>query len=48
MHELLKRAVLPALSLHDALAQWQTIRNRLAEPPRRRVRQCSTLHFILS
>ena len=47
MHELLKRALLPVLSLNEALAQWQTIRTRLAEPPRQRVRQCATLHFIL-
>lgn len=36
MHELLCRAVLPALSLVQVLTQWRCVRYRLAEPPRKR------------
>lgn len=39
MLELLCRAVLPNLSLAQALAQWDCVRYQLAEPPRRRKRK---------
>jgi len=39
MHELLCRAVLPVLSLVQALAQWTGVRYRLAESPRKRKRK---------
>lgn len=48
MLALFNRAMLPHLSLLDALPQWQNIAHRLAEPPRKRVRQCEKLEFILS
>jgi len=47
MLELLKRAVLPVLCLRDALRQWANMRHRLAEPPRKRAKQCETMSFIL-
>lgn len=47
MLELLKRAVLPALCLRDAMRQWASVRHRLAEPPRKRIKQRETLRFIL-
>ncbi len=48
MFELLSRAVLPILSLKNALADWAGIAHRLAEPPRKRVRQTHKLLDILS
>jgi hypothetical protein len=45
MLELLSRAVLPHLSLHDALEHWDSICHQLAEPPpRQRIRQSLRLH----
>jgi len=48
MLELLSRAVLPVLSLSDAIKDWSRIAHQLAEPPRKRVRQTERLHDILS
>jgi hypothetical protein len=47
MLALLCRAVSPALSLLDAVKRWAEIALRLAEPPRKRVRQRSKLEAIL-
>jgi hypothetical protein len=46
MQDLLKRALLPNLSLLDALKGWRTICQRLAEPPRKRQKQRNKLRFI--
>lgn len=48
MFELLSRAVLPILSLKNALADWSSIAHRLAESPRKRIRQTVRLLDILS
>jgi hypothetical protein len=48
MLELLSRAVLPTLSLRDALPDWHRIAHQLAEPPRQRVRQTARLSRLLS
>jgi hypothetical protein len=48
MLELLSRAVLPHLSLRDALQHWDSICHQLAEPPRKRIRQSLRLTDILS
>ena len=47
MLALLCRAVTPALSLLDALKRWADISFRLAEPPRKRVRQRAKLDALL-
>ncbi len=47
MLALLCRAVSPALSLLDALKRWADISLRMAEPPRKRVRQRTKLDGIL-
>lgn len=47
MLELLSRAILPILSLNDALKDWDRIAHKLAEPPRQRVRQTERVHNIL-
>ena len=47
MHELLKRAILPHLSLNAALPGWHRIAKELAEPPRTRVPQCKRMIDIL-
>ncbi len=48
MLELLSRAILPVLSLNDALKDWGRIAHQLAEPPRQRVRQTVRVCGILS
>ena len=48
MLELLSRAVLPVLSLNDAIKDWNRIAHKLAELPRQRVRQTERLHDVLS
>ena len=40
---LFNRAVLPDISLRTAMKQWKVIRHRLAEPPRKRKRQCEEM-----
>lgn len=40
MHMLLSRACNPSLSLSKCMRTWQTIANRLREPPRLRPYQC--------
>jgi hypothetical protein len=45
---LLCRSVAPALRVSDAIRRWQDLRHRLAEPPRKRRSQRSTLSDILS
>ena len=47
MLALLCRAVTPMLSLFDAMKRWAEISFRLAEPPRKRVRQRTKLHALL-
>lgn len=47
MLELLSRAILPRLSLRQALSHWDSIGHQLAEPPRRRRRQSLRLMDIL-
>jgi hypothetical protein len=39
---LLCRCIIPKMSLADAIEQWQALRHRLAEPPRRRELQRKT------
>lgn len=39
MLELLRRAVVPELSLRTAINQWEDVSYQLAEPSRKRVRQ---------
>lgn len=46
--ELLSRAILPVLSLNDAIKDWSRIAHQLAEPPRRRVRQTVRVQDLLS
>ena len=46
MHELLRRALLPALSLVKAVKQWRTVRERLAEPARKRILQRQKMDSI--
>jgi hypothetical protein len=46
MQDLLKRALLPCLFLHQVIKDWHAIRQRLAEPPRKRVKQRDKLNFI--
>ena len=48
MLELLSRAILPVLSLDDAINDWSRIAHQLAEPPRRRVRQTVQIQDLLS
>ena len=48
MLELLSRAILPVLSLSDALKDWSRIAHQLAEPPLKRVRQTERLYDLLS
>jgi len=48
MLELLRRAVMPRLSLQKAISQWKDISYQLAEAPRKRRRQCAGLEFLLS
>lgn len=48
MLELLSRAILPVLSLNDAIKDWNRIAHQLAEPPRRRVRQTVRAQDLLS
>lgn len=48
MLELLSRAILPVLSLSDAINDWSRIAHQLAEPPRQRVRQTARVYSILS
>lgn len=48
MLELLSRAILPVLSLNDAIKDWSRIAHQLAEPPRRRVRQTVRVQDLLS
>lgn len=45
---LLCRCVAPNLRLADAIGQWQALRYRLAEPPRRRVLQRQKGRELLS
>lgn len=47
MLELLKRAVLPVLSLVNAIKQWKEIRHRLADTPRKRVSQHEKTAFLV-
>jgi hypothetical protein len=47
MLELLSRAILPRLSLRQALQHWDAIGHHLAEPPRQRRRQSLRLIDIL-
>jgi hypothetical protein len=46
MLELLKRAILPVLSLVNAIKQWKEIRNRLADTPRKRISQHEKTDFL--
>ena len=46
MQELLKRSLLPRMLLHEAVKNWHAIRRRLAEPPRKRIKQRRKLGFI--
>lgn len=48
MLELLRRAVMPRLSLQKAIHQWKDISHQLAEAPRKRGRQCAGLEILLS
>jgi hypothetical protein len=48
MLELLSRAILPVLSLNDAIKNWARIAHQLAEPPRQRIRQTVRVRGILS
>lgn len=48
MLELLSRAILPTLSLNEAIKNWRHIAHQLAEPPRQRVRQTVRVYEILS
>lgn len=48
MLELLSRAILPLLSLSDAIKNWHQIAHKLAEPPRQRVRQTVRVCELLS
>jgi hypothetical protein len=43
MLELLRRAVVPRLSLQKAISQWADVSYQLAEPSRERVRQRARL-----
>lgn len=44
---LLCRCVAPNLQLADAISQWQALRYRLAEPPRRRkLQRARGLEFL--
>ncbi len=43
MLELLRRAVVPELSLRTAIKQWEDVSYQLAEPSRARIRQCVKL-----
>jgi hypothetical protein len=47
MLELLKRAVLPKLSLCNAIERWHVIACKLAEPPRKRIPQTARIKDIL-
>jgi hypothetical protein len=47
MLELLKRAVLPKLSLRHAIERWHVIACELAEPPRKRIPQIARIKGIL-
>ena len=47
MLALLCRAVTPALSLLDTLRRWADVSFRLAEPPRKRMRQRMKLDAVL-
>jgi hypothetical protein len=47
MLELLKRAVLPKLSLCNAIEHWRMIARELAEPPRKRIPQIARIMDIL-
>jgi hypothetical protein len=47
MLELLKRAVLPRLSLRNAIEHWHVIARELAEPPRKRIPQTVCIKGIL-
>jgi len=48
MLELLSRAILPVLSLNDAIKDWGRIAHQLAESPRQRVRQTVRAQDLLS
>jgi hypothetical protein len=48
MLELLSRAILPLLSLSNAIKDWQHIAYKLAEPPRERLRQTVSVCELLS
>lgn len=48
MLELLSRAILPILSLKNAIKNWQNIAHKLAEPPRQRGRQTVRVFELLS
>lgn len=48
MLELLRRAVVPCLSMRKVMAQWADISYQLAEPSRKRVRQLAQLVTLLS
>lgn len=48
MLELLRRAVVPCLSLQKAMGQWADISYQLAEPSRKRIRQLVQLATLLS
>jgi hypothetical protein len=47
MLELLSRALLPRLSLSEAIQHWGSIAHQLAEAPRKRTRQSARLKDIL-
>lgn len=48
MLELLRRAVVPCLSLQTAMGQWADVSVQLAEPRRKRIRQLDRLAVLLS
>ena len=48
MLALLRRAVVPCLSLQKAMGQWANISYQLAEPARKRIRQLTRLAALLS
>ena len=47
MLALLRRAVVPCLSLQKAMGQWADISYQLAEPARKRIRQLTRLATLL-
>lgn len=47
MLHLMCRALTPTLSLADTISDWQRVRHRLAEPPRRRTSQVAVGRSIL-